>query len=85
MKINRRHATDTTDVTEITDATCELAVPHDRYSVAFQVTTCQMWVVDSTGRDQPRGPFLSCRHAWELAINLNFDNKTRTSTGCGES
>ncbi len=50
---------------------CEVAIAHDRYTVAFHVTSCQMWVIDSTGRDQPRGPFLASRQAWAEALDLN--------------
>ena len=48
-----------------------MAIAHDRYTVAFQVTSCQMWVIDSTGRDRPRGPFLASRQAWAEALDLN--------------
>lgn len=50
---------------------CELAIAHDRYTVAFHVTSGQMWVIDSTGQDQPRGPFLASRQAWAEALDLN--------------
>lgn len=50
---------------------CEVAIAHDRYTVAFHVTRCQLWVIDSTGQDQPRGPFLASRQAWAEALDLN--------------
>jgi hypothetical protein len=53
---------------------CEVAIAHGRYTVSFDVTTCRMWVIDSTGRDQPRGPFLASRQAWAEALDLNADN-----------
>ncbi len=59
----------TSDLTS--EGLCEVAIAHDRYTVAFHVTTCQMWVIDSTGRDQPRGPFLASRQAWAEALDLN--------------
>ena len=52
-------------------ATIAVTVPHDRYHVAVQVDTCQMWVLDSTGRDAPHGPFPSSRQAWLEANDLN--------------
>jgi hypothetical protein len=60
-----------------TEGLCEVAIAHDRYTVAFHVTSCQMWVIDSTGHDQPRGPFLASRQAWAEALDLN----TRTGQG----
>jgi hypothetical protein len=64
------------DVTaELTsEVLCEVAIAHDRYTVAFHVTTCQMWVIDGTGRDKPRGPFLASRQAWVEALDLNAHN-----------
>ena len=73
-KTEQNHAPDlTTDLTsELTsEGLCEVAIAHDRYTVSFHVTTCQMWVIDSTGRDQPRGPFLASRQAWAEALDLN--------------
>ena len=55
----------------ISEGLCELAIAHDRYTVAFHVTSCQMWVIDSTGQDHPRGPFLASRQAWTEAHLLN--------------
>jgi hypothetical protein len=57
---------------------CEVAIAHDRYTVSFHVTTCQMWVIDSTGRDQPRGPFLASRQAWAEALDLNTRTERET-------
>ncbi len=64
-------------------ALCELAIAHDRYTVSFHVTTCQMWVIDTTGRDAPRGPFLATRTAWAEALELNHANTLTTAAGSG--
>jgi hypothetical protein len=48
-----------------------VGVPHDRYTVAFHVDSCQLWVIDATGHDQPGGPYLSSRQAWQIANDLN--------------
>jgi len=82
MKTHRKteQATDpTTDLTtELTsEALCEMAIAHDRYTVAFHVTTCRMWVIDSTGHHKPRGPFL----AWAEALELNHANTVNTLVG----
>ena len=68
----------TTDlISELTsEGLCEVAIAHNRYTVAFHVTSCQMWVIDSTGRDAPRGPFLASRQAWAEALDLNAHNDT---------
>jgi hypothetical protein len=50
---------------------CEVAIAHGRYTVAIHLTSCQMWVIDSTGQDQARGPFLASRQAWAEALDLN--------------
>lgn len=46
-------------------------IPHDRYTVAFHLNAFQMWVLDTTRRDQPRGPYPSSRQAWAVANDLN--------------
>ena len=48
-----------------------VGIPHDRYTVAFHTDTCQMWILDTTRPDQPRGPYLSSRQAWQIANDLN--------------
>jgi len=48
-----------------------VGIPHDRYTVAFHLDTCQMWVIDTTGNDTDRGPYLSSRQAWTIANDLN--------------
>jgi hypothetical protein len=55
----------------ISEGLCEVAIAHDRYTVALHVTSRQMWVIDSTGQDPPRGPFLASRQAWAEALDLN--------------
>jgi hypothetical protein len=50
-----------------------IGIPHDRYTVAFHLDTCQMWVLDTGGRDADRGPYLSSRQAWMVANELNGD------------
>jgi hypothetical protein len=49
----------------------KIGIPHDRYTVAFHIDTCQLWVLDTDGHDQPRGPYLSSRQAWVVANDLN--------------
>ncbi len=75
---HRNHRNDLSD-----DALCQLAIAHDRYTVSFHVTTCQMWVIDSTGQDKPRGPFLASRQAWAEAHELNQTNTLTTAAGSG--
>jgi hypothetical protein len=53
------------------DLMIRVGVPHDRYTVAFHVDSCQMRVIDTDG--QPRGPYLSSRQAWQIANDLNTD------------
>ena len=55
-----------------------VGIPHDRYTVAFHTDTCQMWVLDTTDHDRPRGPYLSSRQAWQIANELNL-SATRTA------
>ena len=81
---NSQQATNpTTDLTTspTSEVLCQMAIAHDRYTVAFHVTTCQMWVIDSTGRDKPRGPFLASRLAWAEALELNHANTVNTLAG----
>ena len=79
-KTEQNRPTDrTTDLSS--EELCQMAIAHDRYTVAFHVTTCQMWVIDSTGQDQPRGPFLASRSAWAEALDLNHANIVNTRTG----
>jgi hypothetical protein len=53
-----------------------VGIPHDRYTVAFPADTCQMWVLDTTGSDEVRGPYLSSRQAWQIANDLNTTTTT---------
>ncbi len=76
---HRNHRNDLSD-----DALCQLAIAHDRYTVSFHVTTCQMWVIDSTGQDAPRGPFLASRTAWAEALDLNHANTPTNDAGNGQ-
>jgi hypothetical protein len=83
MKTHRK--TEQNQATDLTaelasEVLCELAIAHDRYTVAFHVTTCQMWVIDSTGQDKPRGPFLASRQAWAEALELNAHNSGANPT-----
>ena len=48
-----------------------VGIPHDRYTVAFHLDTCQLWVLDTDNEDQPRGPYPSSRQAWQIANDLN--------------
>jgi hypothetical protein len=48
-----------------------VGIPHDRYTVAFNADTCQMWVLDTTDHDRPHGPYLSSRQACQIAEDLN--------------
>ena len=52
--------------------TIAVGIPHDRYTVAFHLDTCQMWVLDTAGRDTAHGPYLSSRQAWMIANELNI-------------
>ena len=61
-----------------TNLMIRVGIPHDRYTVAFHADTCQMWVLDTTDYDQPRGPYLSSRQAWQIANELNL-SATRTA------
>jgi hypothetical protein len=54
--------------------TIAVGVPHGRYTVAFHLESGQMSVLDTTGRDPARGPFLSSRQAWMVANELNTGN-----------
>jgi hypothetical protein len=41
-------------------------------------------VIDSTGRDKPRGPYLASRQAWAEAEDLNaYSNSDRNDDGRG--
>jgi hypothetical protein len=60
-----------------------MAIAHDRYTVAFHVTSCQTWVIDSTGHDTPRGPFLASRSAWAEAHDLNHANTANILAASG--
>lgn len=83
-KTTRNHPHGKTDLTAnltadlAAEGLCEVAIAHDRYTVAFHVTSCQMWVIDSTGHDQPRGPFLASRQAWAEALELNARTEPET-------
>ena len=55
----------------IEDLMIRVGIPHDRYTVAFHADSCQMWVLDTTDHDRPRGPYLSSRQAWQIANDLN--------------
>ncbi len=52
--------------------TIAVGIPHDRYTVAFHLDTCQMWVLDTAGGDAARGPYPSSRQAWMIANELNI-------------
>ena len=51
--------------------TIAVGIPHDRYTVAFHLDTCQISVIDTDGRDDDRGPYPSSRQAWMIANDLN--------------
>jgi hypothetical protein len=81
----RSHPRRTTAATDLShDLMIRVGIPHDRYTVAFHLETCQMWVLDTTGRDKPCGPYLSSRQAWVAANELNSRattaDKTTTAT-----
>jgi hypothetical protein len=59
-----------------TDLMIQVGIPHDRYTVAFHTDTCQMWVLDTAGHDEPRGPYPSSRQAWAIANDLNTTTNT---------
>jgi hypothetical protein len=82
MRTHRKTTQLTTDLERdlSREGLCEVAIAHDRYTVAFHVTSCQIWVVDGTGHDAPRGPFLACRQAWAEALDLNARTAQDTET-----
>lgn len=53
------------------DLMIRVGIPHDRYTVAFHADSCQMWVIDTTGPENPRGPYPSSRQAWQIANDLD--------------
>ena len=53
------------------DLMIRVGIPHDRYTVAFHSNSGQVWVLDTTDHDLPRGPYLSTRQAWQIAEDLN--------------
>jgi hypothetical protein len=70
---------DSDNTTRIAELLVRVAIPHGRYTIAVHLDSLQVWVIDTSGRDRPRGPYPSSRQAWAIANDLNSNDPTPTT------